>query len=168
MPSTTTKRQNFDVTPEQEAEIVFLQEALGAGSAKDAILRAIHLSAVLSREVKGGKRIGLIDHRAGGRITEVILPDLEPATSGWLYLVTRSHSWKKQLFVKGRKLTAAQVWLDMQVNQFSVADAMENWDLPEAAIAEIVSYCERHSDLLRAEAEEEKLNLLQRGVALSR
>ena len=159
------KRQNFNITHEQEAELQILQGLLHAPSAKDTILRAIRLTLILSREVHQGKRICLSDRR--GHITEVILPEMESASPAWSWLIERSHSWKKQLFVKGRKLTAAQVWLDMQANQLSEEEAMDNWDLPGEAIAEIVAYCEQNQALLQAEAGEEKLFLLQKGVKLA-
>jgi hypothetical protein len=159
------KRQNFNITPEQEAELQTLQGLFHTPSAKDTILRAIRLALVLSREVHQGKRLCLSD--SNGRLTEVILPELESTAPVWTWLVERPHSWKKQLFVKGRKLTAAQVWLDMQVNQFNESDAMENWDLPREAIREIIRYCEQNQALIQAEVEEEKLTLLQKGIKLA-
>lgn len=163
----TTKRQNFDVTPEQEAEISLLQSALGAGTAKDAILRAVRLALVVTREVKGGKRLGFLDPAREGRITEVLLPELETiAAPEWKYLVARPHPWKRQLFVKGHRFAAAQVWRDMRANGMSEDEAAGNWDLPRDAVAEIVAYCERNRDLLRAEAEEERLNLARHGVRI--
>ena len=169
MPATFTKRQNFDVTPEQEAEIRLLQNTFGVGSAKEAILKAVHLTLVLAREVKEGKRICLVDRRQGGNVTELLVPELEAVgASPWEYLVARPHAWKKQLYIKGRKLTAAQVWLDMRANDMSELEAAENWDLPIQSIAEVAAYCEQNRDLLRAEAEEEKLHLQTQGVKINR
>src|SRR5678815_2576109 len=113
---TDTKRQNFNVTPEQEADLLALQSEMDAPSVKDAILRAVRLALVVSREVKRGGRLYLSDTQGG--MTALLLPDFESgAASPWNYLVARTHAWKKQLFLKGRKLTAAQVWLDMQANR---------------------------------------------------
>lgn len=110
-----TKRQNFNVTPEQEAELLALQSELSAPSVKDAILKAVRLTLLLRREVRSGRRIGL--KNAQGNTTEMLLPELEaPGSPRWTYLVERPHAWKRQLFIKGRRLTAAQVWLDMQAN----------------------------------------------------
>ena len=160
-----TKRQNFNVTPEQEAELLTLQSELSAPSVKDAIFKAVRLALFLRREVQRGRRIGLKDPQ--GNVTEIIMPELEAAGSpSWTYLVERPHSWKKQLFVKGRKLTAAQVWLDMQANQMTEAEATQNWELPVEAIAEIAEYCRRSAGLLQMEADEEKLLLLSQGVRL--
>ena len=95
-----------------------------------------------------------------GNITEVALPDLQgPELTDWTYLVERPHAWKKQLFVKGRRLTAAQVWLDMRANGMSEREAAENWDLPVEAISEIMEYCEDNAALVKMEADEEKLFL---------
>lgn len=160
------KRQNFNVTPEQEAELLALQRELEAASVKDAIFRAVRLTRILRQEVRSGRRIGIRDRK--GNVTDVILPELQGAgPSSWTYLVERPHSWKKQLFVKGRKLTAAQVWLDMQANRMTPSEAAENWDLPEEAIVEIGEYCESHGALLKMEADEEKLALSSQGVTLS-
>ena len=46
-----TKRQNFNVTPEQEAELTWLRDTLGASSTKDAILLAVRVLGLLAREV---------------------------------------------------------------------------------------------------------------------
>ena len=161
------KRQNFNITPEQEAELSALQADFGAPNAKETILKAVHLARVLTREVRRGKRIGLIDRRSGD-VTEIILPELESVgTDAWTYLVPRPHAWKRQLFIKGRRLTAANVWLDMQTNRMTPAEAAENWDLPLEAIAEIEAYCARHTALIQMEADEERLSLLAAGVTLT-
>ncbi len=159
------KRQNFNVTPEQEAELLALQRELEASSVKDAIFKAVRLTRFLRQEISLGRRLGLKDR--DGNITDVILPEWQNAASAsWIYLIERSHSWKKQLFVKGRRLTAAQVWLDMQTNSMTEAEAAENWDLPLEAIGEIVEYCESSRVLLKMEADEEKLFLSSQGVSL--
>lgn len=160
------KRQNFNVTPDQDAELLALQSEFDAPSVKDAIFKAVRLARFLRREVQSGKRIGLRDRK--GNVIEVVLPELEGSgTSSWTYLVSRSHSWKRQLFVKGRRLTAFQVWLDMRSNGMTESDAAENWDLPEEAISEIVEYCENNAALLKMEADEERLFLTSQGLKLS-
>ena len=40
---TELKRQNFNITPEQEAEISWLKDAIAASSVKDAILWAVRV-----------------------------------------------------------------------------------------------------------------------------
>jgi hypothetical protein len=84
----------------------------------------------------------------------------------WQYLVTRSHPWRRQLYIKGRKLLASTVWQDMMANEMSPQQAAENWDLPLIAIYEVTRYCESHQELLKLEADEERYRLEEKGVSL--
>ena len=105
--ATTLKRQNFNVTPEEEAQLQRLREILRAPSIKDAVLRAARVLLTLEQEAREGKRLFSIDQN--GAQTRLLLPDIEAPVSEWKYLAPRPESWKKQLFVKGRRLTAANV-----------------------------------------------------------
>ncbi|NWF58494.1 MAG: hypothetical protein HXY43_04070 [Fischerella sp.] len=87
-------------------------------------------------------------------------------TENWQYLVARPHPWRKQLYIKGRKLLASTVWQDMIANQMSPEEAAENWDLPLSAIHEAIHYCESHQELLKLEADEERYRLEEKGVSL--
>jgi hypothetical protein len=84
----------------------------------------------------------------------------------WQYLVSRPHAWRKQLYIKGRKLLASTVWQDMVTNQLSPEQAAENWELPLPAIDEAIQYCESHQELLKLEADEERYRLQIKGVPL--
>ncbi|NJN20561.1 MAG: hypothetical protein HC812_04355 [Leptolyngbya sp. RL_3_1] len=81
-------------------------------------------------------------------------------------LISRPHPWRKQLYIKGRKLLVATLWSDMTTNAMTPEEAADNWDLPLAVIHEAIHYCETHPDLLRLEAEEERCRLLEKGVSL--
>lgn len=83
----------------------------------------------------------------------------------WQFLVYRPHPWRRQLSIKGRDLLAATVWRDMVANAMTPDQAAENWDLPLAAIQEVLQYCEANPDLLRLEAEEERYRLREKGVS---
>ena len=87
-------------------------------------------------------------------------------TTKWQYLESCPLSWRKQLYIKGRKLRARTIWSDMLVNGDTPQLAADNWDLPLAAIQEVISYCETHRELLQQEAEQERCYLEERGVAL--
>ncbi|MCU0543180.1 MAG: hypothetical protein MUE44_13575 [Oscillatoriaceae cyanobacterium Prado104] len=84
----------------------------------------------------------------------------------WQYLIARPHPWRKQLYIKGRKLLASTVWQDMTANEMSPEQAAENWDLPLPAIYEAIHYCENHRELLKLEAAEERYRLETKGVQL--
>ena len=160
------KRENFDVSPEQQAEIETLQTLLDAPSKKDAMLIAIRLALHLASEAKKGNQIFLKDS-AKGDLTRFIMLGIEkPSVSKWLYLVEQSHPWKKQLFIKGRKLPASAVWTTMSANELSIEEAAVAWDLPSEAIVEITAYCESNRHLLEMEAAEELRLLEEKGIGI--
>lgn len=162
---TDLKRQNFNITPEQESEIEHLKNTINASSAKDAILWAVHLLNILAHEVMLGGTICV--EKKDGEKERVLIPELERSTgSEWTYLVARPHPWRRQLYVKGRKLPAYTVWTDIVTNNMSIQETADNWDLPIAAIEEITKYCKENLDLLKIEADEEKQRLMAQGVAV--
>ena len=135
-----------------------IRETLDAPSAKDAILRAVRIVGVLARQTRRGGRLYV--HDEAGQAQRLIIPELElAAEGGWQFLTERPHPWRRQLWLKGRKLPASVVWTDWRVNGGTVQEVADNWDLPVAAAAEALRYGETHQDLLRMEAEEEKLRL---------
>ena len=84
----------------------------------------------------------------------------------WQYLVIRPHPWRRQLYIKGRKLLASTIWQDMMVNEMTPEQAAENWDLPLPTIYEVIRYCQSHRELLKLEADEERYRLEEKGVSL--
>ncbi len=87
-------------------------------------------------------------------------------TTQWQYLEKRPHPWRQQLYFKGRRLKAFDVWMDMMVNEETPEEAADNWDLPLAAVLEAIEYCSTHQELLKREAEEERRYLEEHGVSL--
>jgi hypothetical protein len=89
-----------------------------------------------------------------------------PQSEVWQFLESRPHPWRKQLYVKGRRLLASTVWGSMLTNQLTLEQAVDNWNLPLATIGEAISYCETHQDLLAQEAKVEQDCLQAAGIAL--
>lgn len=87
-------------------------------------------------------------------------------TRVWQFLESRPDSWRQQLFIKGRKLRAFNVWSDIIANDMTPEESAQDWGLPVAAVQEAIKYCEANQDLLRAEAEVERKSLSQQGVSL--
>ncbi len=157
-----TKRANFDLTPEQDEILASLRVSLSASSIKDTVLRAVQLTTVLAAEVHRGNH--LFVGRSAALASRLIIPELEAtAPAEWKWLVERPHSWRRQLWVKGRKLLASTVWLDAQTNQLNSNEVAEEWDLPLEAVEEIFDYCNGNRVLITAEASEERQQLLSSG-----
>jgi uncharacterized protein (DUF433 family) len=91
---------------------------------------------------------------------------LEQAVPPWQHLVYRAHGWRKQLSLKGRKMTVGQLVMTMRANQMTPEDASVNFSLPLDAIREALNYASAHDSLIRAEAAEERRRLQERGHAL--
>ena len=70
----------------------------------------------------------------------------------WVY----PHTWRKQLYMKGRKLPASIVWSDVLTNEMTVAETADNWDLSTEAVHEAIRYCETHRELIRRESKRDR------------
>jgi len=156
---TDTKRQNFNITPEQEAEIAALQQALGASTVKDAILRAVKIVNALRRELRDGRSLYVGQSQSNGEATtlrQILLPDIDSSDNGaYKYLVARPHPWRRQLSIKGRRCLASNIHISMRVNGQTPEQTAHDWDLPLEAIEEIIRYCEANEALITAECQEE-------------
>jgi hypothetical protein len=60
----------------------------------------------------------------------------ETAVEPWQFLVRRQHPWRKQLYLKGRNLTARQLVGSIQANQLDEEAAAQNYHLPTEAVRE--------------------------------
>jgi uncharacterized protein (DUF433 family) len=89
----------------------------------------------------------------------------EAAVETWQYLVRRQHPWRKQLYLKGRNMTARQLVGSMKANDLDEAAAAADYRLPVEAIREALAYVEKNGELLETEAEIERLMLKRAGVA---
>ncbi|HWB10717.1 MAG TPA: hypothetical protein VG826_15920 [Pirellulales bacterium] len=87
----------------------------------------------------------------------------ERSPSAWHYLVERPHSWRRQLYVKGRNMTAAQLVSSMNANGLNPFQAADDLDLPLAAVEEAVRYCHENAALLSLEAAEQRRRLVEKG-----
>ena len=84
----------------------------------------------------------------------------------WQYLEKRPHPWRQQLYFKGRRLRPFTVWITLQVEQVTLEEAAEDWDLPLAVVKEAIVYCEANRELLQQEAAEERRYLEEQGISL--
>ena len=82
-------------------------------------------------------------------------------TTQWQYLESRPHPWRKQLYIKGKRIKASVIYSDIIINKETPSEAAENWDLPLTAIEEVIQYCQTHQELLKQEAREERRIVLE-------
>jgi uncharacterized protein (DUF433 family) len=80
------------------------------------------------------------------------------------YLTARPHPWKKQLFIKGRNMTAANLVYTMRKEKMTVEEAAKDFNLPMDAVLEALHYLEHNRPLIELEVLEEKRRLADRGL----
>jgi len=158
------KQANFEITPDQEAMLGRLRQVFDAPSTQEAVLRSSRVMLYLAESLAQGKHLYLGSMPSD--VERLVLPELEIPGEGWQWLAPRAHGWRRQLWVKGRRLRASQVWRDMLANEMTEAQAAENWDLPLAAIREVVAYCAENAVLIAAEADEERQQSNRHGEPL--
>jgi hypothetical protein len=152
-----THRVDLEMTADQEAVLGRLRDLLAVSSMQEAVIHSGKLMLYLAEALASGKHLYIGTTPAN--VERLVLVDLEKPGNGWQWLAPRAHRWRRQLWVKGRRLLASQVLRDMQANKMTEADAAANWDLPLDAIREIILYCIENSELIAAEADEERQQL---------
>lgn len=87
------------------------------------------------------------------------LEDYEERTKGegYLYLTSRPHPWKNQLFIKGRNMSASQLVRHFQREKWSLEKTAQEFSLPLEAVLEAVHYFHYHQKLVEMEELEEKM-----------
>jgi len=86
------------------------------------------------------------------------------SNSNWKFLEPREESWRKQLYMKGRKLPASSVWYSMLVNNMTPEESADDWDLHIEAVYEAIRYCVIHRELLKQEAEIDRNACIRHGI----
>lgn len=83
----------------------------------------------------------------------------EVAIRPWVHLVLRPHPWRRQLYIKGRNMTARQLVGRVKANQWTAEVAADNLELPPEAIQEAVRYAEIFRPLLELESAFENVTI---------
>lgn len=94
-------------------------------------------------------------------------PEITVAGEGkiaYQYLEKCPHPWRQQLSVKGRNMTTWQLVRSMLAYGETPVEAAKNRDLPLEAVAEALLYCIENWELVQAEQQEEKKDLVEAGL----
>ena len=151
------RRWQVDLRTEDELTLARARQVLGAEGDSEAGRALLALFGRLSAAVEQGTVISFLpgdDPRAVDALPEFTRA-LRPEKQ-YRWLVSVPHSWRKQLSIKGRRLTAGQLVDIMESDDLSVEAAAEDFDLPVEAVIEAVDYVARNRPLVLAEAAEER------------
>lgn len=110
------------------------------------------------------KRRVIITERS--RPKYMIVPADSPAVESgeYRYLTSRPHPWKRQLFIKGRNMTAGTLVYTMRKEKMTVEAAAKDFNLPMDAVLDALHYVEHNRPLIELEVLEEKRRLADRGL----
>lgn len=141
--------------------------ALG-GSDAEIGRRAVALVARLADAIDEGFTIAAVPPEES-RFADAV-PELTIAVAPerrYRHLVRVRHPWRRQLSLKGRRLTVGQLVAQMNANAMDVAAAADGFGLAPEAVAEALDYAARNVELLASEAAEERRRV-ELAVASSR
>jgi len=129
----------------------------GAEGDSEAGRALLALFAKLSAAVESGTVISFLpgdDARAVDALPEFTRALRPEAAYCWLVAVP--HPWRRQLSLKGRRITAAQIADVLHANDLSPEAVAAEFDVPIEAVREALDYCERNGELLAETAEERR------------
>jgi uncharacterized protein (DUF433 family) len=143
--------------PRMSLTLAQARRAFGADGDSEAGRAPLGLFAKLAAAVEAGSVISFLpgdDSRAVDALPEVTRSLRPEARYRWLVAVP--HRWRKQLTLKGRRITAGQLVLSMEANGDPVEAAAREFHLELEAVVEAVDYVSRNRALVDAEMAEER------------
>ncbi len=90
---------------------------------------------------------------------------METPVDPWRHLVRRRHTWRRQLYIKGRNMTAWQLVRSKRASKFNEEETADDYDLPVEAVREALLYVEKDRKLIDVEDQIERLMLSRGEVA---
>lgn len=129
------------------------------GSLSDAVVGALATFQWLARQRMAGRRVISVaaDHLPEA-FEEPVIPGLEQAMADkWIWLVEREHPWRRQLWIKGRNITAGSLARTMAIEGWTPDEAAHEFDLEPEAVLEAQRYAELNAALIEAEEAEDRM-----------
>ena len=150
------RRLQIEIRPEDERAVALLRKAYGLNESE----AGHRLLQLFERLVDTVSRGGIwVTQPASTNDAVDALPELtravRPETS-YEFLVAVPHEWRRQLLLKGRRITVGNLIAQMQANDLGDEDAAREYDLPLEAVREAIHYYRTHHDLVDAELAEER------------
>lgn len=149
----------MDVSDAMGAAVKRTADRFFRGAVSDAVAAAFTaFTWMLDQKRQGRKVIAVDPHAMPDQYAEAVLPGVEEALGNerWTWLIERPHAWRRQLWVKGRRMRAAQLAESMEANRWTADETARQFDLPIDAVLEAQRYVEADRELIEAETIEEQ------------
>jgi uncharacterized protein (DUF433 family) len=158
-PTKTRHRLSADVPERTQARVRETAGRYYRGVVSDAVTTALETFQWVVDARSRGKRVIATDaERLPESYEELVIAGLDSVGSGeWTWLVKREHPWRRQLWIKGRNMTAGSVASTVVTNGWSPERMADEFDLPIDAVVEALRYAERARELIEAEEAENRI-----------
>jgi len=150
------RRLSVDLPPETELSTRSIADRYFRGVTTDTVRATLSPLAWTIDAKRSGKRVIAVDALgAPAQFEEPVLPGLEeqlaPSTA---WLVERPHPWRRQPWIKGRRLTAGDLARTIEIESWTPEEAAAQYELPVDAILEAQHYLSENRELVLAEERE--------------
>lgn len=156
VPTGRRRRLSVDLPPDTEAAVRAMADRHFRGVTTDAIRASLSLMAWVIEAKREGKRVLAVprDHLPD-RFEEPVLPGIEEQLlTEMTWLVNRPHAWRRQPWIKGRRVTAGDLARTVEIEGWTPEWAAAEFDLPVEAILEAQRYLVANRELVIAEEQE--------------
>lgn len=151
-------RLSADVPETTDAQVRATARAFYRGVVSDAVTTALDtFQWVVAARLRGKRVIATDPDALPPTFEEPVIAGLEALGHEWRWLVRRDHPWRRQLWIKGRKLTAGDLARTAAVEGWSPSETARQYDLPVEAVLEAMRYAEVDRDLIEAEEAENRI-----------
>jgi uncharacterized protein (DUF433 family) len=151
-------RLSADVPEATDARVRETAKVFYRGVVSDAVTTALETFQWVVDARRRGKRVIATDADSlPPTFEEPVIAGLEGLGQDWTWLVRRDHPWRRQLWVKGRNMTAGDLVRTASIEGWAPEEAAHQFDLPLDAVVEALRYTESARDLIAAEEAENRI-----------
>jgi uncharacterized protein (DUF433 family) len=158
-PPARRRRLSVDLPVESETAIRALAERYFGGVTTDAIRTSLSfLSWAIDARRHGRRVVAVSADQLPSQFEEPVLPGIqEQLATDWQWLIARPHPWRRQLWLKGRRITAGDLARTIEIEGWTPEHARDEFDLPLDAVLEAQRYAASNRDLILAEERENEI-----------
>lgn len=154
--ATKRRRLTVDLPPESEAATRALADRYFRGVTADAVRASLSLLSWVLEARRSGKRVVAVPAEGlPDRYEEPVLTGVEEQLNDSpTWLVARPHPWRRQLWIKGRRVTAGDLARTVEIEGWTPEMASTELGLPIEAVLEAQRYLAQNRELVEAEERE--------------
>ena len=157
-PKKSRHRLSADVPEATDARVRETARTLYRGVVSDAVTTALETFQWVIDARNRGKRVIATDaDNLPATYEEPVIAGLEDLRQDWTWLVRRDHPWRRQLWVKGRNITAGGLARTAFIEGWTPEETARQFDLPHEAVMEALRYAETARELITAEEAENRI-----------